>query len=164
MGINIFISRPTNIAEEFEKQFTLFDKFLKRAGFNPVRLGVNNYTLDAPLRGVIELMKTCQGAIIFGYPQYELNAHISKGGRTVPGIKDIKFTMPTPWNQIEATLAYKDEIPVFIIAHNGITGGVFDHGVTGEYVLNLNLKKMSGIKTKNFKVCSLHGRIRYYNI
>jgi len=65
----LFISRPTNIAEEFEKQFTLFDKFLKRAGFNPVRLGVNNYTLDAPLRGVIELMKTCQGAIILGYPQ-----------------------------------------------------------------------------------------------
>ena len=151
MGINIFISRPTKIAEEFEKQFTLFDKFLKRAGFNPVRLGANNYTLDAPLRGVIELMKTCQGAIIFGYPQYELNAHISKGGRIIPDIKDIKFTMPTPWNQIEATLAYKDEIPVFIIAHNGVTGGVFDHGVTGEYVLNLNLKKNEWYKDQEFQ-------------
>lgn len=151
MGINIFISRLTNIAEEFEKQFTHFNKFLKLAGFNPVRLGANKYTLDAPLRGVIELMKTCQGAIILGYPQYELNAHISKGGRIIPNIKDIKFTIPTPWNQIEATLAYKDRIPVLIIAHNDIVGGVFDHGVTGEYVLNLNLKKNEWYKDQAFQ-------------
>jgi hypothetical protein len=151
MGINIFISRPTNIAEEFEKQFTHFGKFLKRAGFDPVRLGANNYTLDAPLIGVIDLMKTCQGAIILGYPQYELNAHVSKGGCIIPDIKDIKFTIPTPWNQIEATLAYKDRIPVLIIAHNGIMGGVFDHGVTGEYVLNLNLKKNEWYKDQAFQ-------------
>lgn len=148
MGISVFISRPTNIAEEFEKQFTHFDKFLKHAGFNPVRLGANNYTLDAPLRGVIDLMKTCQGAIILGYPQYELNAYISKGGRNISGVK---FTSPTPWNQIEATLAYKDRIPVFIIAHNGIVGGVFDRGVTGEYVLNLNLKKNEWYKDQEFQ-------------
>jgi len=104
--------------------------------------------MDAPLRGVMDLMKTCRAAIILGYPQYEVRANISKAATPE---QEISAIFPTPWNQIEATLAFKQRIPVLVIAHNGVSGGVFDYGVTGEYVHTTNLNMKYWYKEKDFQ-------------
>lgn len=121
---------------------------MKRLALEPYRLGAGNYTLEAPLMGVMALMKQCQGAVILGYPQYEFDASISKGGAQQ---KQVSIHIPTPWNHIEATLAFRQHIPVLVVAHQGVLGGVFNHGVTGQYVLVTDLAEPGWHKKREFQ-------------
>jgi len=104
--------------------------------------------MDAPLKGVMDLMKTCRAAIVLGYPQYEVTAALSKAASPQQRLSAV---FPTPWNQIEATLAFKQRIPVLVVAHEGVSGGVFDYGVTGEYVHTTNLGVKDWHKKKDFQ-------------
>jgi len=65
--------------------------------------------------------------------------------------QQVLAVFPTPWNQIEATLAFKQRIPVLVIAHEGVSGGVFDYGVTGEYVHIAKLNRKDWHKEKHFQ-------------
>lgn len=147
MSIPIFVSRPSVIATKFETQCKSFEAYLARKGYCVRRLGPDQYRLKAPLKGVMALMKTCRGAIILGYPQYEVRAVLS---RPATAKEQISAVFPTPWNQIEATLAFKQRIPVLVIAHEGVAGGVFDFGITGEYVHKTSLCAKGWYKTKDF--------------
>lgn len=142
MAINIFLSRPTVISKKFETQYTAFEAYLRRKGYKVLRLGADQFTMDAPLKGVMDLMKTCSGAIILGYPQYEVTAALSKAA--IPEHR-ISAVFPTPWNQIEGTLAFKQRIPVLVVAHEGVTGGIFDYGVTGQYVRTYDEPQQEGL-------------------
>lgn len=148
MSQNVFIRRPTVIGPKFENAYADFEKYIRRLKLLPCRLGADNYTLDAPLMGVIDLMKRCQGAVILGYPQYECSAAIAKSGKQQ---QHLAMMFPTPWNHIEATLAFRQRIPVLILAHEGVSGGVFDHGVTGQFVLVMDLILINWHKSKEFQ-------------
>jgi len=148
MAIDIFLSRPTAIAKRFENQCAAFQSYLSRKGYCACRLGADQYTMDAPLKGVMNLMKKCRTAIVLGYPQYQITAALSKAATLE---QELSAVFPTPWNQIEATLAFKQRIPVLVIAHEGVSGGVFDHGVTGEYVHTANLGTKNWYKNKDFQ-------------
>ncbi len=148
MLTDVFLSRPTAIEKRFETAYAAFESYLSRAGYRPRRLGADEYPIDAPLTGVMELMKKCKAAIILGYPQYEVRAVLSKAARPR---EQISAVFPTPWNQIEATLAFKQRRPVLVIAHEGVLGGIFDYGVTGEYVHTTKLNRKDWHRDKGFQ-------------
>lgn len=148
MPIDIFLGRPSVIPKKFEMQHTSFERYLLRSGYRPRRLGADQYTMDAPLKGVMNLMKKCRGAIILGYPQYEVTATLSKAEKPE---QNVCAVFPTPWNQIEATLGFKQRIPVLVVAHEGVSGGIFDYGVTGEYVHTTNLSRKDWHKAKSLQ-------------
>ena len=148
MPIDVFLSRPTAVGRRFETAYTTFESYLSRAGYKTHRLGADQYSMDPPLTGVMKLMKTCQAAIILGYPQYEVTAALTKAAKP---LQQISAVFPTPWNHIEAALAYKQRIPVLVIAHEGVSGGIFDYGVTGEYVYTTKLNRMDWHKEKGFQ-------------
>ncbi|OPY67946.1 MAG: hypothetical protein A4E63_02154 [Syntrophorhabdus sp. PtaU1.Bin050] len=148
MTIQVFVSRPTVIAARFESQYVAFQTYLLRKGYCLYRLGADNYTMDAPLKGVMRLMRECKAAIVLGYPQFEVKASLSKAEAAQ---QELAAVFPTPWNQIEATLAFKQRIPVIVVAHTGVSGGVFDHGVTGEYVHTADLGMKDWYKKKDFQ-------------
>lgn len=136
--IDIFISRPTLISTKYEPPYSAFEAFLKKKGIKSRRLGGSDYSRKAPLFAIMELIEDCKGAIILGYPQYEVH-NASKKADDV--LSESCLLFPTPWNQIEAVLAYKKNIPVLVVAQNGIGGGIFDYGITGEFVLKTDLSK-----------------------
>ena len=144
---DIFISRPTVIGDAYEKPYRAFERFFKSEGFSPRRLGKGDYSMKAPLVAVIELMEQCKGAIILGYPYHEVFYSMTKGGEV---IDKHGIFLPTPWNQIEGTLAYKKEIPVLVIAQKGVDGGLFDYGVTGEFVCKADLGSDRWFKSREF--------------
>ncbi len=137
--MNIFISRPTSLPKAFEAAYTEFHAFLKEEGIVPRRLGSTDTPYGSPLQGVIDLMGECQGAIILGYPQIEMFQHVRRS--TIIKV-DPAMMFPTPWNQIEGALAYGAKVPVLVVAHPEVHGGIFDHGVTGNYVLSLDLSTL----------------------
>jgi len=135
--MNIFISRPTRIGKSFETQYSGFHQFLESEGLALRRLGGGDYSKKPPLRAVIDLVTECCGAIVLGYPQLEFRNETRRSAE----IQDsTRYVFPTPWNHIEGALAYSTNAPVLVIAHNDIRGGVFDHGITGEGVLHLDLE------------------------
>jgi len=145
--IDIFISRPSIISTKYESSYVSFEDFLKTKGIILRRLGSSDYSRKAPLVAVMEIIEDCKGAIILGYPQYEVHKKFKK----VDNVQSKScLLIPTPWNQIEAVLAYKKKIPVLIVAQNGIDGGIFDYGVTGEFVLKTDLSKSNWYKENDF--------------
>lgn len=145
--IDIFISRPTIININYEKPYNAFEKYLKTQKITPRRIGRGDYSLKAPLKAVIDLMKQCKGAIILGYPLYEVTYCLNKGKEK---IKEHRIIFPTTWNQIEGSLAYKQNIPVLVTAQNGVEGGLFDYGVTGEFVYKTDLSKNKWFLSDDF--------------
>jgi hypothetical protein len=137
MAIDAFISRPTKLPKPFEDAYKAFHAYAeKHHGLRLRRLGSTDYSDEAPLRAIIDIMDECKGAIILGYPQIEIYQHIRRSDDVS---QDPTLLFPTPWNQIEASLAFGAKLPVLVIGHPGIGGGVFDHGVTGQYVLTEDL-------------------------
>jgi hypothetical protein len=145
--MNIFVSRPTVIGHEFEVPYSGFDAFLISEGFTLRRLGKTDYSKKPPLKAVIDLVNECCGAIVLGYPQMEFT-HESRRSAEVQTRLDYVF--PTPWNQIEGALAYSMRTPIMVIGHPGIGGGVFDHGITGEAVIHLDLKDPEWFRRPEF--------------
>ena len=93
MPVSMFLSRPTSIAKQFEARYDIFQAYLSRKGFRIHRLGADKYTVDAPLKGVMDLMKTCRAVIILGYPQYEVRSTLSKAATPE---QEISSVFPTP--------------------------------------------------------------------
>ena len=134
----IFVSRPTRVGDVFERAYGSFHDFLHREGFVARRLGQTDYSRKAPLQAVIDIIDQCCGAIVLGYPQMEFRHEVRRSTE----VQDTTgYVFPTPWNQIEGALAYRARAPVLVVAHAGVSGGVFDHGVTGEGVLHVDLSQ-----------------------
>lgn len=145
---NIFISRPSTLPKNFARAYDGFDSFLAAEGFSGRRLGSTDYSLDAPLQAIIRIIDDCRGMIVLGYPQIEIYQHVRRSDSIQ---QDPSFRFATPWNQIEAALGYGAKIPVLVIAHPGIGGGIFDHGVTGQYVLSIDLSVKDWHLREDFK-------------
>lgn len=136
MSIQIFLSRPNQLAEKYELSCESFVKHLAARGLKALTLGRTSYTLENPLDAVFDLMAKCDGAIILGYPQITISSTIIKS-------RDYKhnalYNIPTPWNQIEGVIAYSMKIPLLIISHIDVEGGIFDSGVIGRMVFKEDL-------------------------
>jgi len=78
-------------------------------------------------------LKQCVGALIVGVPQIEIADGTWKGG-PVTGV-----VLPTEWNQIEAGLAHSLNLPLMVIAHEGISNGVFERGVVGRFIFEVDM-------------------------
>jgi len=138
----IFLSRPTSLSGSMAAEANRFERFLNGHGFHPMRLGGENYSTKAPLQAVIDLMSQCNGAIILGYPKQTICVSGFSG--------DFRAELSTPWNQIEGALAYALKKPALVVAHTTVNGGVFDYGITGEFVLRADLENDGWFKTKQF--------------
>ncbi len=145
---NIFVSRPTTIEPAFENAYTEFERLLMTISVRPRRLGGHDYSRQAPLKAVFRIIDECCGAIILGYPQFTMRHEVRRSTKTQ---NDWGYVFPTPWNQIEGALAYRAETPVLVIAHHGVEGGVFDHGVTGEGVIHVDLAAPNWFSSPQFE-------------
>ena len=145
--MNVFVSRPTVVGADYERAYEGFHAQLVSDGYTLRRLGGGDHSKKAPLRAVIDLINECCGAIILGYPQLEFQHHAL---RSAEYQNNFRCIYPTPWNQIEGALAYACRCPVLVVAHPGISGGVFDHGITGEAVLHIDLAEADWYQKAKF--------------
>lgn len=143
--IDVFISRPTWIGEEFKEGLDGFLSFLETHDLRPRTIGSSDYPTESPLDEVITLMDGCKGAIILGYPQiYVIN------GKIKDSEKD-SFQLPTEWNHIEATLAYTNNKPLLVIHHKGITRGIFDRGAISKFIYEKDLTASNWFLSQNIR-------------
>jgi len=133
MKIPVFISCPTDLSEVQEHSRKLILEEIDNLFLEPRALGRSDYPTDLPLREVFIIAKHCAGAVILGFEQFQSSEGIWKKGTDKERSAD-KVIFPTPWNNLEAGIIYSLGLPMLVFKEVGISGGVFDHGVTDVFV------------------------------
>jgi hypothetical protein len=131
--LNVFVSRPTWVENEFEKGLANFLTRIEDLGLKGRTIGVTDQPTKAPLDEVINLLDECRGAVILGYPQIKFPNGYVKDSR----VENIQLA--TEWNHIEAGLAYARELPLLVIHHNNVIRGIFDRGASNSFIHKLDL-------------------------
>lgn len=146
---NIFLSMPTELSEKETETVHKISEVLKCRGIKLRTIGVTDFTNETPMEAIKEIMEQCTGAIILGFTQIKVEKGIKKP-ETKKEMALECYNIATPWNQIEAAMAYMLDLPLFIIKDNGIDGGIFDPGVTSKFIHEFDLKEQGWLETAQF--------------
>jgi hypothetical protein len=134
--IPVFVSTPNALSAEQDKAHRFLLGELGQLGFEARTLGRTDYPTSFPLREVLTLAKHCSGGVVLGFSQFEATAGVAKKGtpykRTIK--KGMSECFPTAWNHLEAGILFALDVPLLVFREHGISGGVFDNGVTDLFV------------------------------
>lgn len=137
MKIPIFLSSPTALNPGQAASREVIVDFLDELNLEPRALGRSDYPSELPLREVLVIARHCAGGIILGYEQFRASAGIWKRGVVKEQRRLRKgqtACFPTPWNQLEAGILFGLGLLLLIFREKGISGGVFDNGVTDVFI------------------------------
>jgi hypothetical protein len=134
MEIPVFVSCPTSLTVGQQAARTIVLRQLKRFKLEPRALGRSDYPTELPLREVLLLARHCSGGVILGFEQQRSLTGTIKPGTPEERPQEPGLPLPTPWNQLEAGILYGRRLPLLIFKEKGISGGVFDAGVTDVFI------------------------------
>lgn len=78
-------------------------------------------------------MESCEGAIILELEQlHVVDGRDKTGADSEEHVEDLN--LPTPWNHIEAGMAFMLDLPMLIVKEEGVEGGVFDVGNSDRFI------------------------------
>lgn len=127
--MKIFVSVGKTSTSQQEDFVVAVENRLRAEGLSPHTIGRNTFSADAPLRKIKELMLECSGTVVIAlertyFPEgTERRGHPNEQNE----LKNVKFA--TPWNQIEAALAYCNEHPLLVIVERGLRSeGLLEKG------------------------------------
>lgn len=169
--IPVFVSGPTSLNPDQKASRAIVMGFLEELNLEPRALGRSDYPSELPLREVLIIAKHCAGGIILGYEQFQATAGTWKRGIGVTaGERKLKpretAGFPSPWNQLEAGILFGLGVPLLIFRETGISGGVFDNGVTDVFIHPTPAPKLTSKDRSSLKEVFLkwHARAsaRYY--
>ena len=136
MLIPVFVSMPNALSEAQDAAQRMILGELGHNGVEARTLGKTDYPTTFPLREVLTLAKHCSGGLILGFSQFEATSGTWKKDtpfqESVAESSPVRY--PTSWNQLEAGILFALGIPLLVFREPGISGGVFDNGVTDLFV------------------------------
>jgi hypothetical protein len=142
MRIPVFVSCPTALNPTQENCRRIILRELDMLRFEPRALGRSDYPTDLPLREVYVLATHCSGGVILGFEQAMSKSIIWKRG-TKEQKTTRSVTFPTAWNHLESGILYSLGLPLLVFREDGISGGIFDPGVTDVFVHKMPKPRMT---------------------
>lgn len=126
--LNIFVSVGGTATEKQEIFVRAVEDRLRSEGLIPHTVGRNTFSADAPLKTVTELLDKCSGTVVIALERMYFPQGVDKrGGPKESSLADVKLA--TPWNQIEAAMAYSRRHPLMVIVEQGIKSeGLLERG------------------------------------
>lgn len=119
MSQEIFLSVGGTANDAQERFVQAVENRLRSEGLTPNTVGRNTFSVDAPLRTVEGLMDRCVGAAVLALERSYFSEGVEKrGGRNEAPLSNIG--LPTPWNHIEAAMAYSRRLPLLVIVQEGL--------------------------------------------
>jgi hypothetical protein len=117
--INIFVSVGGTANSEQETFVCAVEDRLRSEGFVPHTVGRNTFSTDAPLKTVTTLLSTCAGTVVIALERsYFPSGTEKRGGSKESPLANV--ALPTPWNQIEAAMAYGRGLPLLVIVEESL--------------------------------------------
>jgi hypothetical protein len=126
--LDVFVSVGGTATDQQEAFVRAVEDRLRAEGLMPHTVGRNTFSSDAPLKTATDLLDRCSGTVVIALERMYFSAGAEKRGgpKEIP-LADIK--LPTPWNQIEAAMAYTRGHPLLVIVENGIKSeGLLERG------------------------------------
>jgi hypothetical protein len=160
--LNVFISVGGTATDEQEIFVSAIEDRLRSENLIPNTVGRNKFSADSPLKTINELMNECSGTIIIALERTYFPTGFEKRG----GLKEMKLTetkIATPWNQIEAAMAYSKEQPLLLIIEEGLKSeGLLEKGYDW-YIMWVKPDK-SSLTTSEFNgvLSSWKNKVEYY--
>lgn len=117
--LEVFVSvgGPANVDQE--AFVAAVEDRLRIEGLIPHTVGRNTFSSDAPLRTVTELLDQCSGTVVIALERSFFPAGYDKrGGPKETRLVDVR--LPTPWNHIEAAMAYSRGHAVLMLVEDGL--------------------------------------------
>jgi hypothetical protein len=150
MKIPVFVSCPTALNAKQNAARRRILAQLERLALEPRALGRSDYPTEYPLREVAVIAKHCSGGVILGFEQFQAPSGVWKRGAKDQSITKKPIVFPTSWNHLEAGILFGLKLPLLVFREPGISGGVFDNGVTDAFVHTMPEPEMSGTKREAF--------------
>jgi hypothetical protein len=115
----VFVSVGATATAEQEAFVRSIEDRLRSESLIPKTVGRNTFSADAPLKAITELMEHCSGIVVIALERSYFPAGIDKrGGPRQVNLADTR--LPTPWNHIEAAMAYTKHLPLLVIVEAGL--------------------------------------------
>jgi hypothetical protein len=126
--LNVFVSVGGTATEQQESFVRAVEDRLRSEGLIPHTVGRNAFSVDSPLKTVTELLDKCSGTVVIALERmYFSNGLDKRGGSKESPLVDVKLA--TPWNQIEAAMAYSRGHPLMVIVEAGVKNeGLLERG------------------------------------
>jgi hypothetical protein len=126
--INVFVSVGGTANDMQEAFVRAVEDRLRGEGLIPHTVGRNTFSADAPLKTVTELMDTCAGTVVIALERTYFPSGVEKrGGACAASLAEVRY--PTPWNQIEAAMAFSRGHPLMVIVERGLRSeGLLERG------------------------------------
>ena len=126
--LNVFVSVGGTATEQQEAFVRAVEDRLRSEGLVPHTVGRNTFSADAPLKAVTELLDRCSGTVVIALERSYFAAGLEKrGGPKQTTLSEIR--LPTPWNHIEAAMAYTRGLPLMVIVEAGLKSeGLLERG------------------------------------
>ena len=119
MPINVFVSVGCKSAPIQEEFIASIERHLADKGLRPRTVGRNEFTHGQPLRFVNQLMDRSAGALVIALERISIRDGIERRG-TSEERSICDEAIATPWNQIEAALAYAKRMPLMVVKENTV--------------------------------------------
>jgi hypothetical protein len=117
--LNVFVSVGGTATEQQEAFVRSVEDRLRSEGLVPHTVGRNTFSADAPLKAVTQLLDQCSGTVVIALERsYFASGTEKRGGPKEAALSDVK--LPTPWNHIEAAMAYTRGLPLMVIVEAGL--------------------------------------------
>ncbi len=117
--LDVFVSVGGTATEEQEAFVRAVEDRLRTEGIVPHTVGRNTFSADAPLKAVTKLMDECSGAVVIALERSFFPSGTEKrGGPEAVTLTNVK--LPTPFNQIEAAMAYSRDLPLMVIVETDL--------------------------------------------
>lgn len=111
---SIFLSVGATANEGQEAFIRAVEDRLRSEGLFPQTVGRNTFSSDAPLKKITELLDSSHGAVVIALERSFFPLGFDKRGS--PSERQLhNIKLPTPWNQIEAAMAYSRRLPLMVL-------------------------------------------------
>ncbi len=126
--LKVFVSVGGTANEAQENFVRALEDRLRVEGLVPHTVGRNTFSSDAPLKAVTALLDECVGTVVVALERSYFAQGVEKrGGPKQAGLSDVR--LPTPWNQIEAAMAYSRGHPLLVVVEDGLKSeGLLENG------------------------------------
>lgn len=134
MKIPVFVSCPTSLSPSQEAARNVIIQQLDDNDLEPRALGRSDYPTELPLREVLLIARHCSGGIILGFEQCRADSGVLKPGTPAEKRVSTSLAFPSPWNHLGVWYLVWITTPDSRFREDGITGGIFDNGVSDVFV------------------------------
>jgi hypothetical protein len=164
MKIPVFVSSPTNLSPSQEAVRTVIIGQLDDNDLEPRALGRSDYPTELPLREIFLIAGHWSGGVILGFEQFRVDSGVSKPGASAERRVSTPTRFPTPWNHLESGILFGLRLPILVFREDGITGGVFDNGVSDVFVHPIPSPDIEGLPKRHCDKYFRDGQARFANI